>query len=139
MRLLLINTSIGDIDTLNEKFHADIYFEARWTERRKNLNTLNLTTQQKAQLLYENTIVKINDLNPTVHWSPKLFIENAIGQIGAQEIWFSIKNLEPKSVELTLPIFIDIEICEHRRVKGVFWEKLILNHVGYRFYAEIFK
>ncbi|CAF4794041.1 unnamed protein product, partial [Rotaria sp. Silwood2] len=118
-----------EIDTLNEKYQADIYFEARWTERQLNLNTLNLTTQQQTQLLYENIIVRVDELNSVIHWSPQLFIENAIGQIGEQDRWFTIKRNVLKSVvEISSPFFIDADICEYRRIKGVFWQKLELTH-----------
>ena len=72
---------IGEIDTLNEKYQADAYYEARWIER-INPETLGLTSQQQTQLLAEAAIIRLNDLNPTIHWTPQLFIENAIGQIG---------------------------------------------------------
>jgi hypothetical protein len=121
--------SIGDIDTLNEKYQADIYFEARWTEQKMILNTLNLTSQQQIQF-NENSTVKIPELSPTIHWSPQLFIGNAIGQIGEQDKWFTIKKTGSKSSQPSSPLFVNVDICEHRRMKGVFWEKLELNHVN---------
>ena len=46
--------SIGEIDTMNEKFQAQVKITANWLE---------------------NEI--IDKYNPDVHWNPKLFIENA--------------------------------------------------------------
>jgi hypothetical protein len=129
VRIRLVFIHIGDIDTLNEKYQADIYFEARWSEQRMNLNTLHLTPQQQTQLLYDNQSVRINDLNSSTHWSPQLFIENAIGQIGEQDKWFTIKKNLTNSGQFLSPPFVNVDICEHRRIKGVFWEKLELNHV----------
>ncbi len=114
---------------MNEKYQADIYFEARWIEKRMNLNPLNLTTQQQTQL-YEKSIVKITELNPTIYWSPQLFIENAIAQIGEQDKWFTIKKVDSDLTQPSSPLFVNVEICEHRRMKGIFWEKLELNHVS---------
>ena len=121
---------LGEIDTLNEKYQADIYFEARWTEQGISLNTLNLTTQQKEQL-YENTLVKITDFDRLINWSPQLFIENAIAQIGGQERWFTVKKVDSGLNQPSSPLFVSLDICEHRRMKGVFWEKLELNHVSF--------
>ncbi|UJR14751.1 hypothetical protein I4U23_001741 [Adineta vaga] len=129
VRIRLVFIHIGEIDTLNEKYQADVYFEARWTEKRMNLNTLNLNAQDQQKLLAEDNItMKINELNPTIHWLPQLFIENGIGQIGEQDKWFTIKKIAPRSDQLSTSVSINVEICEHRRIKGFFWEKLELNH-----------
>jgi hypothetical protein len=95
-----------------------------------NISTLNLTSQQQTQLLHENMTVRLNELNSVTHWSPQLFIENAIGQIGEQDRWFTMKKILTKSdpPSSSTP-FVNVNICEHRRIKGVFWEKLELNHV----------
>jgi hypothetical protein len=127
IRLAFIH--IGEIDTLNEKYQADIYYEARWTEKRMCLNTLNLTSQQQVQF-HENLIVKMTELNRSIHWSPQLFIENAIAQIGDQDKWFTIKKVNSELTQPSSPLYVNIDICEHRRMKGIFWEKLELNHVN---------
>jgi hypothetical protein len=114
---------------LNEKYQAAIYFESRWTEKKLSLNTLNLTSEQQRQL-DENLTVKITELNPAIHWSPQLFIENAIGQIGEQDKWFTIKKSDSNFGQSSVPLFVNVDICEHRRMKGIFWEKLELNHVN---------
>ena len=116
----------GEIDTLNEKYQADVYYEAKWTDR-IHIGTLNLTVQQQTQLLHENLTVRVNEFSANAHWTPRLFIKNAIGQLGEQDKWFTLKRVsggrcEPLST-------VHLRICEHRRVKGVFWEKLELNHV----------
>jgi hypothetical protein len=46
---------IGEIDTMNEKYNAEIRIDAKWLEK-------------------DTTIEKYN---PEQHWNPKLFIENA--------------------------------------------------------------
>ena len=126
-------STLGEIDTLNEKYQADIYYEARWTQKRINLSALGLSAQDQQKLhLNENTTVRVNELNPSVCWQPQLFIENAIGQIGEQDRWFTLKKMAAKSEQLTSSLSINAEVCEHRRVKGVFWEKLELNHVSSR-------
>jgi hypothetical protein len=134
MKLISIDIKLGEIDTLNEKYQADIYFEARWTEKRMNIGTLNLTLQQQTQLLHENMTVRLNELNSATHWSPQLFIENAIGQIGEQDRWFTMKKILAKSDQSSSAPFVNVNICEHRRIKGVFWEKLELKHVNIDLY-----
>jgi hypothetical protein len=129
--LLIKFFALGDIDTLNEKYQADLYYEARWVDT-INVNSLDLTSQQQSQLLNENLTIKINDLNPTIHWTPQLFIGNSIGQIGEQDKWTTIKKNIKGNFEALSPPVVKLDICEHRRVKGVFWEKLELNHVFIR-------
>jgi len=100
-----------------------------------NINTSNLTSQQQTQLLHDNMTVRLNELNSIVQWSPQLFIENAIGQIGEQDRWFTIKKMLAKSDQPSSSTnFVNFNICEHRRLKGVFWEKLELNHVNMNLY-----
>ncbi|CAF1090090.1 unnamed protein product [Rotaria sp. Silwood1] len=127
IRIRLIFIHIGEIDTLNEKYQADIYYEARWFEI-LNIKLLDLDTQQRSQLLDENISIRLNELNPKIYWTPHLFIENEIGQIGKQDTWFTIKKSVTGNIEPTSPSLIRLEICEHRRIRGVFWEKLELNH-----------
>ena len=125
VRIRVVFIRIGEIDTLNEKYQAEVYFEARWTDKFA-WNNLNLTLPQQSQLFQERKSLRLTESNSTVFWTPQLFIENAIGQIGEQDKWFSVKKSfhEPSS---SIQMYFDV--CEHRRIKGVFWEKLELNHV----------
>jgi hypothetical protein len=86
----------------------------------------SLTSQQQSQLLIEKKMIRLNELNPNIFsWTPKLYIENAIGQNGDDK-WFTIKT---NNIDLLTSSTVKLDICEHRRIKGVFWEKLELNHV----------
>lgn len=58
---------IGDIDTLNEKFMAEAFIEARWVDR-------DLSPSTK--------------YNPETMWNPKLYIVNGLGEL-KQQIWFN--------------------------------------------------
>lgn len=116
----------GEIDTLNERYQADVYYEARWTER---IPLSKLESEEQTQLISANGTIRLDNLDSKIYWSPQLFIENSIGQITEQDRWFTIsRNLECNG-EPYSPSFINLTICEHRRVRGVFWEKLELNHV----------
>ena len=129
VRIRVVFIRIGEIDTLNEKYQAEVYFEARWTDKLP-LNNLNLNLQQQSQLFQERKSIRLTDFNANLFWTPQLFIENAIGQIGEQDRWFTLKK---STVEPSTSTQTSVDICEHRRVKGVFWEKLELNHVGVLF------
>ena len=48
---------LGEIDTMNDKFNAEICFESKWIEK-EYINTKNF--------------------NPSNYWNPKLFIENTL-------------------------------------------------------------
>ncbi len=54
---------IGEIDTVNEKYSAEIRIDAKWLEKGTS----------------------IEKYNPEQHWNPKLFIENAL-QISNEKI-----------------------------------------------------
>jgi hypothetical protein len=47
---------IGEIDTMNEKYRAELNIESKWVE-----NDIN-----------------IEQYDPKIHWNPQLFIENAL-------------------------------------------------------------
>jgi hypothetical protein len=119
---------LGEIDTLNEKFQADVYYEAKWTDK-IDVEILKLDDGQKLHLLNKNLTLKIEKLDLTVTWTPELFIENAVGQYGEQDKWYTLKKSPVEHLEPLSPPMININFCEHRRIKGVFWEKLELNHV----------
>jgi hypothetical protein len=125
---LFIYLILGEIDTLNEKYQADVYYEARWMEK---MNMLNLTSEEQTQILNDNCSMKTDNVNSTIPWTPKLFIENEIGRIGNEEKWFTIKRdiEENKQQTVSSSSIVNVNICEHRRLKGIFWEKLELNHV----------
>ena len=47
---------LGEIDTMNEKYNAEICIESKWVEKDNNFQ----------------------NYNPEQHWNPQLFIENAL-------------------------------------------------------------
>lgn len=75
----------------------------------------NLSLNDKNQLKTGKSIslLKYNDNN----WHPNLFIENALGDV-KEQIRHSAK----------LILNNKICVCEHRDIKGSFWEKLELYH-----------
>ncbi|CAF4630110.1 unnamed protein product, partial [Rotaria sp. Silwood2] len=105
---------IGEIDTLTEKYQAQASIEARWlVELTDILPILSLTDQHNLNVGKSVTLVKYGDVN----WHPQLFIENALGDL-KEQIRYSGKKISNDQVC----------ICEHRDIKGLFWEKLELHH-----------
>lgn len=92
-------TSIGEIDTLNEKFQAEVTIESRW----------------KIDALAEPDILNKGEYDPKKNWNPKLFIENALAV--KEQITYEI-TVEDKECYVT----------EVRHVSGLFWVKMILNN-----------
>jgi hypothetical protein len=54
VQLLVEITKIGEIDTLNERYQAEFYIEAKWVEKNN----------------------EITEYDPKVHWNPKIYVEN---------------------------------------------------------------
>ena len=67
---------IGEIDTMNEKYNAELRLDAKWVD----LNDAN-----------------IEKYDPAVYWNPKLFIENALS-IANEKV---IHRIEGKSIRET--------------------------------------
>lgn len=128
---------IGDIDTLNEKFYAEAFIEAKWIDPSLDYSSLS-------PLKY----------NPVTHWNPKIYVVNSLGEM-KQQVWYnqySIKEYNEKqssdsSPPTASPGYLSIDlgatkcdsfmrdaatsgsvISERRRISGQFWQTLDLKH-----------
>jgi hypothetical protein len=93
-------TKIHDIDTINQRFQAELLIESRW--------------------LHENQSLKLNsdDLSSSkIEWTPEICIENAVNE-SKEEVSYKIYK-DSKS---------QLIASEIRRVKGVFHENLELHN-----------
>jgi hypothetical protein len=113
IRLMFLR--IGEIDTLNEKYQAQASIEARWPIEFFQLSS-DISSEDQKRLMGGKSITLHKYADS--HWHPHIFIENAIGDL-KEQIRYSAK----KSKGTT-----EISICEHRDIKGLFWEKLELQH-----------
>ncbi|CAF4528949.1 unnamed protein product [Rotaria sp. Silwood1] len=112
IRLMFIR--IGEIDTLNEKYQAQASIEARWVVPSVNFfSTLSPLDQDAFNRGKSVSLIKYTETN----WHPQLFIENALGDLKEQIRYTARKTSNDQAC-----------ICEHRDIKGLFWEKLELNH-----------
>ncbi|CAF0929989.1 unnamed protein product [Adineta ricciae] len=111
----LVFLRIGEIDTLNERYQAHASIESRWTvSHDKFLSTITTTEQER---LINGKSILLDKYEQT-HWHPQLYIENALGDL-KEQIKYSAK-INGKDAK--------IYVCEHRIIKGLFWEKLELQH-----------
>ncbi len=118
---------IGDIDTLNEKFYAEVFIEAKWVD-------FSLDASSK--------------YDPNIEWNPKLFVINSIGEL-KQEVWYNQYPIgdycEKQGLSaLNSMAFMNFHsnfdqskilnnktgcvILERKRLRGQFWQTLNLKH-----------
>lgn len=91
---------IGELDTINETFQAELIIRSTWNSPINDLNDSNA-------------------YDPKKDWNPNLSIENAV-VIKSENITY---KLEKSSDSLD-----NFRITEVRRVKGVFWERYQLSN-----------
>ena len=77
---------------------------------------VNLSQNEQQRLIDGKSVSLINYAQS--HWHPQLYIENALGDL-KEQIRYSAKKSKDDQ---------QIYICEHRDIKGLFWEKLELQH-----------
>jgi hypothetical protein len=96
VELRVIFLRIGDIDTLSERFFAEILIESKWQEP-KLVNEFQTSNEQQQQQSTQNEEKEI--LNGSKYWNPQIFVENALND-PQQTIYYKIK----KEVQiLTIP------------------------------------
>lgn len=89
---------IGEIDTLNEKYNAEILLEASWeTSTLSNLQT--------------------RSFDPAIDWTPKLELLNGIGQLD-DDVSYTVRFLKQGLAHIT----------EHHKLKGTLWERMELQY-----------
>ena len=113
IRLMFLR--IGDIDTLNEKYQAHASIESRWPVKYEELSS-SLAPDDQKRLIEGKSVSLINYAQS--HWHPQLYIENAVGDL-KEQIRYTVKKSRDDG---------EFYVCEHRDVKGLFWEKLELHH-----------
>ncbi len=106
---------IGEIDTLNEKYQAQAVIEARWPVEFDKISS-DLSPDDQKRLVDGKSVSLLNYTKS--HWHPQLYIENALGDLKEQIRYSARKSKEDDQ----------IYVCEHRDIKGLFWEKLELHH-----------
>ncbi|CAD5124063.1 DgyrCDS12366 [Dimorphilus gyrociliatus] len=91
---------LGEIDTLKEKYAADVFFQARWREERFD----NKDEIEEDDIVWDE------------YWSPKLSIENLLNST-LMDVWRLVEKDENGHAYIT----------EKHRINGTFAESLELN------------
>ncbi|CAF1250108.1 unnamed protein product [Adineta steineri] len=102
IRVRCIFSRVGEIDTLNERYTAEIFFEASWFDE-----------SQKIGSKYDPQMG---------HFNPQLVVLNHIGDSLRHEKWYSTNKTDDDNIT---------EITEYHKIRGVFWERMELNHFPY--------
>ncbi|VDD79276.1 unnamed protein product [Mesocestoides corti] len=126
--LCVIFLKIGEIDTIKEQYAADVLIKAKWRETEMDAAETVVSGLLKivpvvcffCYILFTN--IRRFYLAPLEYdwmksWSPKLYIENTIGETREQ-----LHRI------ITFNEFGHAFLVEKRRVSGVFLENLELNH-----------
>ncbi|CAF1237225.1 unnamed protein product [Rotaria sordida] len=102
IRVRCIFLRVGEIDTLNERYTGEIFFEASWYIK-----------DPKIESEYDPQ---------TASFNPQLAVLNHMGDSLRDDKWYSINKTNENGL---------IEIIEHHKFKGTFWERMELNHFPY--------
>ncbi|CAF1149567.1 unnamed protein product [Rotaria sordida] len=89
---------LGEVNTLHEKFYAEVVIEARW--------------------LYDPEAAS---------WNPNLYVKNALGDVKQEIASELVNNLDEPIHDNNNKEYDIIYVWEIRKVVGTFWEKLELN------------
>jgi hypothetical protein len=89
---------VGEIDTLNERYYAELLLEASWEETSfKGLQT--------------------RSFDPSIHWTPELELMNGIGEL-QDDVTYTVHYNKQGLATIT----------EHHKLKGTLWERMELYH-----------
>ena len=116
--------SVGEIDTMNEKYQAEIYVESKWPADDPKLTTYD----------------------PKVNWNPQLYVENALQDV-KEQITYQITESSGSLIVTETRYLKGLLGLSHIKVyfwylfiflKGNFWERLELENFpldiqGYKF------
>jgi hypothetical protein len=138
----IVFLKIGQIDTRNERYDAEAYIECSWHDdemfklltNSSDLRSSNIgSTNQSNVAALKNILKNISafEYDPNQHWSPQLYIENAIGDL-KEEVRHKIEIVEkvhtnnhmkvtPENISKHISNFT-VRVCEMRKLRGVFYE-----------------
>lgn len=152
VQLRIIFLRIGEIDTLNEKFFAEILVEAKWEESKLCAEFEQMPASHCVQVANISTFLREEKelTHPTKYWNPKIYIENALNdpnmtihykikkELAEQSVGLHKINERPDAEKRSKNEASDFQefnnlqfkywIFEYRKVKGFFFEKLELKY-----------
>lgn len=111
VKVSIIFTRIGEIDTINEKFSCEATLFITWTE---NLSEKDEDFKRE---------INNNNVNSKLFWDPQLYIDNAIGDVKEKDVKYRVGKFYDN---LKQQEFIEVHMI--KRIQGTFFEKLELYH-----------
>ncbi|CAH8583265.1 unnamed protein product [Schistosoma intercalatum] len=130
VELVLIFVKVGQVDTVNERYQADIFLQARWREPLLdavwNKSSLKSKSNWQTNPSIENPFTDLTSkrqlntlkLQDDEFWNPRLLIDNAEGE-PIEIVSHEVEFIEPD---------FEAYLVEKRRIKGIFHETLELRH-----------
>jgi hypothetical protein len=122
VRISIVFTRLGEIDTINERFSCEATLFITW---RENTNIL-----QQCETQGENSYFW--DSNKL--WDPQLYIDNAIGDVKEKDVKF---RLEKFYDDVKKEWFFEVHMI--KRIQGTFFEKLELYHFPFDVQGKKFR
>lgn len=132
VQIRIIFLRVGDIDTLNEKFFAEILVETKWEEASL---VAEFSSSLETNIDYCSEEKELT--NPNKYWNPKIYIENALND-PKQTVHYKIKKelkntndsefYNEPNIDETKSSKFKYWIYEYRKIKGLFFEKMELNY-----------
>lgn len=127
----IIFSRIGEINTKAERFDSEIYYECSWEDDKlyeifynsQNFSNLKRNDfQSKLDLMNKN--ISQFSYNPNIHWSPKVYIDNAIGEPKGETSYKLdiVKKGHPNNLTKCEHLDYTIQVTEMKALKGIFYE-----------------
>lgn len=121
VRTRVVFLKIEDVNTKNESFAAEVFIESCWEDDNLYKKLYRDKNVDKKQV--NNELQKLQ-YDPNIHWSPELFVENAIGEF-KQEIKHSFELIDRSSNQNSKDY--TILVIESKKLKSNFYERLELH------------
>jgi hypothetical protein len=127
----IIFTRIGEINTKAERFDSEIYYECSWEDDKlfeifyNSQNFSNLKRNDfQSKLEFMNKSINQFTYNPSIHWSPKVYIDNAIGEPKGETNYTLeiIKKENANNLAKYENLDYTIRVTEMKTLKGIFYE-----------------
>jgi hypothetical protein len=116
VQIRVVFLRIGEIDTLNEKFYAEILVEAKWEEKRLQSEFSGLSNTNEKDLI-----------DFAKYWNPGIYVENSL-KLDKMINYKIRKEYAHTSTITTNPLRYTYWMYEYQTIKGYFFEKLELTY-----------
>lgn len=127
VEIRIIFLRIGDIDTLNERFFAEILIESKWEDPK-----LSIEFHSDTNSTIDEEEKELN--HPNKYWNPKIYVENSLND-PKQTVYYKVKKevlddqMESNEIDFKKSKSITkFWLYEYRKIKGYFFEKLDLQY-----------